>query len=237
MEWTEQVFRYCERGTNPEFWGEPLNALSNLAFIAGALAALLIARKQPSGAIDRYHYILIGLVLLIGIGSGLFHTFATRWSGVADVLPIAVFIFVYLGFALGRLLGFGLKGVFTGIGIFILLNSLPGLIRCEGGPCLNGTTGYFPALFAMLFLGGIARYLGKPSSTSLLVAGCVFAVSAAFRTFDFTLCEYTEVAGQELGTHFIWHLLNALTLFLLLRTAVLYGHSKKNQPVTRRELE
>ncbi len=227
MAWTDQVFGYCERGLNTGFWGEPLNAVSNLAFIVGALVAVSIAKKQPRGTIDIYHYILIGLVLLIGIGSGLFHTFATRWSLIADVLPIGVFIYAYLGFALYRLLGFSFIGVAFGIGLFILVSSLSGLIRCEGGPCLNGTIGYIPALLAMFFLAGVARYFGKPSATSLFVAGSVFMVSAIFRTLDFTLCEYMQVAGQQLGTHYIWHLLNALTLFLLLRAAVLYGHAGK----------
>jgi hypothetical protein len=33
------------------------------------------------------------------------------------------------------------------------------------------------------------------------------------------LCDATLFEGRKLGTHFIWHLLNGLTLFLLLRAS------------------
>ena len=41
MNWLESIDLYCER-TGPELWSEPLNALSNLAFIG--VAALLWRR-------------------------------------------------------------------------------------------------------------------------------------------------------------------------------------------------
>ena len=39
MAWSDQVFSYCERGGAPGFWAEPLNALSNGAFIITGLIA------------------------------------------------------------------------------------------------------------------------------------------------------------------------------------------------------
>ena len=43
MNWLESIDLYCER-TGPELWSEPLNALSNLAFIG--VAALLWRRAK-----------------------------------------------------------------------------------------------------------------------------------------------------------------------------------------------
>ena len=49
-------------------------------------------------------------------------------------------------------------------------------------------------------------------------AGGVFALSLGFRTLDAPLC-----GTLPLGTHFLWHLLNGLMLWLLLRALILHG--------------
>ena len=46
-------------------------------------------------------------------------------------------------------------------------------------------------------------------------AAVVFAISLAFRTADIALCP-----AFPLGIHFIWHILNAVVLYVLLRTAI-----------------
>ena len=50
------------------------------------------------------HYLFIALVFLIGLGSLAFHLLADGASLLADVVPIDVFMLVYLGFALNRFL-------------------------------------------------------------------------------------------------------------------------------------
>ncbi|PWT93645.1 MAG: hypothetical protein C5B56_00365, partial [Proteobacteria bacterium] len=49
-----------------------------------------------------------------------------------------------------------------------------------------------------------------------LAAG-LFCVSLVFRTIDRTIC-----GAFPLGTHFVWHMLNAVVLFVLLRAAILF---------------
>ena len=56
------------------------------------------------------------------------------------------------------------------------------------------------------------------SRRRLALAGAAFAVSLTMRSLDGPLC-----GVFPLGTHWLWHLLNALVLYLLLRAAVLYG--------------
>ena len=71
---------YCER-TAPGLWAEPLNALTNLAFVVSALLLGRILLAGEAGARrDPVSWMFVGLVLVIGIGSGLFHTFARRWA-------------------------------------------------------------------------------------------------------------------------------------------------------------
>lgn len=122
MRWTDQVFRYCERGFDPGLWAEPVNALSNAAFLVVAvLAAVRMARPLPQGAATpdrltiRVVHSLIALVALIGIGSFLFHVMATRWAQLADVLPIGAFILLYLVFALRCLAGLSASKVMLAV--------------------------------------------------------------------------------------------------------------------------
>ena len=66
---------YCERVAQG-FWGEPLNAVTNLAFIIAAV----ISWRSIRGHNMPYLYVLSIILFLIGVGSFLFHTFATSWA-------------------------------------------------------------------------------------------------------------------------------------------------------------
>jgi hypothetical protein len=51
---------------------------------------------------------------------------------------------------------------------------------------------------------------------NLGLAAVIFAISLTFRTVDIAICPQFP-----LGTHFIWHILNAVVLYVLLRTALI----------------
>src|SRR6056297_614326 len=103
--WNKQLFSYCERAADTAFWAEPLNALSNAAFWIAALAALTIWLRTPTTERRAIDLVLIAIVILIGTGSFLFHTYATRWAVLMDVIPITIFMLVYLGVAARRFAG------------------------------------------------------------------------------------------------------------------------------------
>jgi hypothetical protein len=44
-----------------------------------------------------------------------------------------------------------------------------------------------------------------------------------FRSLDLALCDAYQIQGRKIGTHFVWHLLNGLALFLLLRASLEVG--------------
>lgn len=97
MDWSRPVDLYCER-TDPSFWAEPVNALTNVSFLIAAAVAFVQWRR--AGANDRPVFALILITATIGIGSFIFHTIATRGAALFDTIPIAVFIYGYLFFAL-----------------------------------------------------------------------------------------------------------------------------------------
>ena len=207
MDWSAPVDIYCERLTEA-FWAEPLNAVSNIAFLVAAVLAL---RAWRAGARDGFALALIVLVFVIGIGSFLFHTFANRWSSLADVIPITLFIYAYLALALRRFVGLNWPlAIVTLIAFFGLTIVLENLLR----PYLGGSAAYAPALLAMLGIGALLFVRSHPAARPVLTAGGVFLISLTLRTLDEPLCQ-----SWPAGIHFLWHVLNAVTLGLLLSAA------------------
>ncbi len=225
MNWSEQIFTYCERGQDPAFWAEPLNAISNGAFIVAAIAAFIIWFLQPHNNRRMVDFLLILLVAVIGTGSFLFHTLATRWASLADIIPIGIFMLAYMAYALKRFVNVGWLITAFGVVVFVIALWQAGEMRCGGGGrCFNGSVAYFPAFFAMLLLGIVLAVQRHAAAVSLISASVIFAVSLTARSIDMEICRMTVVDGQgPIGTHFIWHTLNATLLFILLRAAVLYG--------------
>jgi len=193
---------YCER-VGSGLWGEPLNAITNLAFVAAALA---MARRLRQWRLsnDRGLVSLIVLMMAIGVGSGLFHTYANPAAQLADLLPILLFQLVFLGLYLRRNLGIDLGATVTLLAGFLVL-----CLVARGWPqLLNGSLAYAPALTALVLLGIHQGRRGRGPVLLLWAAG-LFFLSLTFRSLDLALC-----ASFPHGTHFLWHILNSLVLVL-----------------------
>jgi Ceramidase len=220
--WSAPIDGYCER-TDASFWSEPVNALSNAGFMVAA--AVLFARWRRAGGRDWPALYLIIVVAVVGTGSFLFHTFANRWSQLADVVPIAIFIYSYFLLAMRRFVGLGIvPAVVLTLGfaafsfgfqrVFVLLFGVRGL------ELTNTSVGYVPAALALFGVGAAllrlarATPLRREAGRALLRAAVLFAISLSFRTVDRAFCP-----AWPLGTHFVWHVLNALLLFMLVDAA------------------
>ncbi|WP_072396741.1 ceramidase domain-containing protein [Hyphomicrobium sp. CS1GBMeth3] len=234
MNLSEKLFFYCERGQDPAFWAEPLNAVSNAAFLIAALVAAALYLAEPAGRRSIAAAFLIALTFVIGIGSFLFHTYATRWASLADTIPIALFMLAYVAFALRRFLGFNWVLVAIGLAAFFVSFRYAGSVQCDygkllpitalrGARCMNGTVAYAPAFVALIGTGFALVALRHPAGRLLVLASGVFLVSMTFRTLDIEWCDLTRIAHRVCGTHFLWHILNGLTLYILLRAAIRHG--------------
>lgn len=207
------TYGYCERATG-EFWAEPLNALTNGAFILAALAGLIAFLR--TGRRDRPAALLIGLVFAIGIGSFLFHTMPQRWTLLADVVPIQLFAFLYFGVALRRFLKLSLAVAAIGTLAFLAASfGLSAGLAPFLPPAARGSAGYFSFVLALFGVATALWRRDRAGARLIGLAGLVFALSLTLRSLDGALCQMIPF-----GTHFLWHLLNATVLYLLLRAAV-----------------
>ncbi len=82
---------------------------------------------------------------------------------------------------------------------------------------------YHPALGALVMIAVALAAVRHAAWKYLAAASAVFLASMTLRTLDFELCDLTHWGGRATGTHFLWHTLNAVTLYLLLRAAILHG--------------
>ena len=205
---------YCER-TDPGLWAEPVNAVTNLAFIVAAVLAF-----QQAGSERRWpDWLLTGLIAAIGFGSFAFHTMANRVGMLADVIPILAFQLSFLGVHATRILRLGVIG--TGA-LYLAFIALVAGVSQLPSEWLNGSMSYFPALAMLIFLSGLQRRAGRAGSARLLRAGGIFVISLTLRSVDEALC-----SAWPIGTHAAWHVLNACVLYLC-ATAVASGRGQKN---------
>jgi len=215
--------KYCER-IAPGIWQEPFNLLSNLAFL---LAAYIILRKYllPQRTILKTQWdiwLLVLLCILIAVGSGLWHLLATRRYLWFDRIPIMLFINIYLISCLRRLFTLPWFGIVI---LFILYHILNSSVQIWSSPLtLNGSLFYIPTL---LFLWGIVAVLYKQNSEMYPTYGYAafcFTVALILRTIDLNICNQFSI-----GSHFAWHILIALTLYILLKGLILGNGLQPNQ--------
>lgn len=211
MDWLRQVNSYCER-TDPGYWSEPVNALTNLAFIAAGLWSWRLSDRAG----DRGGRVLAAILVVIGIGSWLFHTHAQVWAMMADVLPILVFILAYIFLATVRYFGLPLWAGAAAVIAYFPYSALFERVFTPLTGGLNGSMSYMPVPVLILGYAALLRRSRPMTARGLAIGSGILFVSLFFRTIDDAVCP-----AFPLGTHFAWHLLNALMLGWMIRVLVL----------------
>jgi hypothetical protein len=216
MGWTQAVDIYCER-LGPGLWAEPLNAVTNLSFFVAAWLAWRSAKAR--GRLDAPTRWLIFVTACVGVGSTLFHTFAQRWAGAADVIPILIFIVSYFGLSVWRYFGAGrAEAAALAVAFVFFANGLRASARGALPDALQPTIGYLPALLLLGICGALLALRRHPAAGWLLGAAALFMLSLTFRSTDMPLCD-----AWPSGTHFMWHLLNGAVLGTLLFAWLRHG--------------
>jgi hypothetical protein len=199
--WFNSVDIYCER-LDASFWAEPINAITNLSFI---VAGLFIWRLRT----PRSNLMAI-LMILIGLGSFSFHTFANRLTGLFDVLVIALYL-VAFAFLIPKQWSknsilIQVESVILLIVSIVLAQLLISHLKPVSPWLPPGM--YLGAWLALLGYALITQSSNTLAARFLWLAAIVFPTSLLSRQLDMPLCDFIG------GSHWLWHLLNGLTLFL-----------------------
>lgn len=190
---------YCER-VGPEYWAEPINALTNLAFV---IAAAILWRRCRGMITGR---VLCVLLALIGVGSWLFHTHAQVWSAIADVVPIGVFVLAYVFVATRDFLGQPPVRAAATAALFLPFATIT-LPVFQALPFFQISAAYWPvALLIALYAVGLRRR-APATARGLGIGAGLLGLSLMFRSLDMPLC-----GAIPLGTHFLWHIINGILL-------------------------
>lgn len=199
---------YCERAGEVGALAEPLNLVTNLFFV---VAAVLVIRTLRYGVGEGRRldlWLLAFLMASIGVGSGLWHLVPTQTTLLMDVVPIGLFINVFLISALRR--AFGLRWAYV-LGWWLLYTAL-GIVAQKLLPpdLLNGTVMYLPTYGALVVMTALLWFKNRVASKGFLTALVMWTASLFFRTVDMESCQTFAI-----GTHFLWHTLNAWVLWRL----------------------
>ena len=206
---------YCER-LDIGIWAEPINAVTNVAFILASIFMWLRCKNLVEGRVLSF------LLFSIGCGSFLFHTFAQTWAAILDVAAILIFILTYIFVANRRFLALSKMVSVIGVILFfpyqLLLANILSNIQFFGS-----SVQYIPVAILIFIYSGLLRKTEPNLSRGLLIGAVILCLSIVFRIIDEPLCSVLSV-----GTHFVWHILNAIMLswmIEILRRHMLAGYS------------
>ena len=197
-------------------WAEPINAVTNIAFILAAIIMWLRCKNLVEGKILSF------LLFSIGCGSFLFHTYAQTWAALLDVTAILIFILTYIFVANRRFLVWSKMVSLIGVIMFfpyqLFLVSILSNIQFFGS-----SVQYIPVAILIFIYSGLLRKSEPNLSRGLFIGAAILCLSIISRTVDEPLCSILSV-----GTHFVWHILNAIMLswmIEILRRHMLAGYS------------
>lgn len=186
----------------------------------GMVALRLIRQQKLSFRWYWDIYLLSYTIIIIGVGSFLFHTFANAWSALADDTPIRIFMLTYLISFSTRVLSLRWWGSALIVLAFIALTVF--FMAVWPGPgALNGSIAYMPALLTLGIFTAVLVHYRLPVAGLMFIASVVFTVSVTLRSLDMAVCESLPV-----GVHYFWHLFNAILLYLLV--VVLVRHNQRH---------
>ena len=169
------------------------------------MVAALVMWRRTGGRLAIAN-VLVALLALIGVGSFLFHTYATAWAATADTTPIGLFVLTYVFAANLRFWNWSWWGASFATLAFVPYAFL-GTAAFEQLPFLAISAFYWP-IPLLIALYGLAL-LGRAPATGrgLLIGAGILTASLVARSVDAIACD-----AFPLGTHWLWHLLNAAML-------------------------
>jgi hypothetical protein len=207
------TYGLCER-VGPEWFAEPLNAVSNIGFL---IVAFLIYRDYKAHPDLKGQWIwdvriLTFLIALIGVCSITFHTNPSRLTELMDIIPIVTFIVLFF---LSIIVRIGKTNWFQTLICFMAFLGTTHMLVTQFPNAMNDSIGYLSSMAALVMIAVHLHIARRPSSHQFLLAALVGVISLFFRAIDNDIC-----AEWPFGTHFLWHTLNATLLYILMKQVI-----------------
>jgi hypothetical protein len=201
---------YCEQPIIGNYF-QPLNTLSNIFFIVAAILLYYYFRTRKIK--DAKSIIFLFLIVLIGLGSFLWHLNKNKVTFFCDVIPISLFFVAYIYFLITVISKNKIKSAFiTGIYlIFIMIGSIFFRSIIENN-LINGAYEYILTLFFFTLIWIYTYTKNRQIFRKLVLVFVLFLLALVFRQADLLVCNYIPI-----GTHFIWHLFTASTSYFAVR--------------------
>lgn len=203
MDWNATVIAYCER-TDAGYWSEPVNAVTNAAFV---IAAGIMAMRLRGASGMALGWLLVLILAAIGVGSFLWHTHATRWSGLADVLPIVLFILTYVFAATRDFLRLHWGVAAAAVVAFFPYAAAVSWTIAQVFPGAGANASYASVALLIVIYGALLWRRAPETARGMILGAGILCVSLGFRILDDAVCD-----TLPLGTHFMWHVLNGVML-------------------------
>ena len=207
---------YCETlsATSGAFPVEPMNTVSNGVIVLFGLAALYFVVKRSPRAIDLY--VLCALLIVTGIGSGIWHGFRDLYALVFEVQSGLFFLFALAFFWARRL------WTYAGAALFLLV-FFGGFVLSRqywDGELFGFHLQRWVALAPVVVISGIAlsaqTYAHSKRAAFYGGMAILAGVTAlVFRTIDLSVCDYVPI-----GTHWLWHSILSCGGFLGIRALI-----------------
>ena len=157
-------------------------------------------------------YILTGLIFFIGIGSTVFHIVPNYYTELMDIIFIVAFINLYFLSVLRRI---AYLSWFQTIIVFLAFLGTTNFIVDRFPHALNDSIGYLSSMLALCFVSFYLKIRKRPSAKYYVYAAFVGIISLSFRIIDNKICD-----DFALGSHFMWHSLNALLIYIVMKMLI-----------------
>lgn len=209
---------HCER-LQDGWFEEPFNTLSNLTFF---VVAFLLYRNHKNLRLPFLAKFFIGIILVIGTGSMIFHSSARFWGALSDSIPIAIFAVTYV-FAFARhilrtwwIAGFLVVAAYitTYFGVrYMYLGDIRGKMP-------DGYVSMIPSVYFMAGLTLLLYALKNSSALAFLKITLIAGLAVFFRTIDLMIC-----IDFPIGSHFLWHMLASVMVYMMVAELIRKYHA------------
>ncbi len=208
---------FCE-ALGDGFIRQPVNTYSNLAFVLVGLLMLAIGRddwrrgaKNNLMQSERSYPIIFGVAaIVIGVGSFFYHasmTFVGQWF---DVMGMYLFATLALVYTYARLRPIRPKMVLLA---YIVVNAMLGYLLVVSPEARRQV--FAAMIYAIIALELLVLFVERPKMRTRYFIAPLFTMAVAYGIWilddNSVLCDSTSL----LQGHAIWHLLTAVSAFLL----------------------